>query len=235
MPALTTQGQARLRAVVPPGPRVPGGLQAECNETVRVGLRSWRRAGSAPARAARRSHRDRHHHRPPASLAFRFPAGRRAAAHPLQRRPRLRFPSRWRSAHADPAAAPRRTPRLTSTRNFGMPPSPAGRAAGCPLTGAEMQSPDGGLLNMDPPRLRSYRQKSPGCSPAARGSDPPAGPGLARHLADALHGHATADALTGFASRSPPPRSARPGNTTGRLGQDPRRSRYISMVPSQRG
>ena len=90
---------------------------------------------------------------------------------------------------------------LTSTRNFGMAAvTSRGGLLGCPLTGAEMQSPDGGLLNMDPPRLRSYRQKIAGLfTRRAAEATRPLARGLARHLADALHGHATADALTGFA------------------------------------
>jgi cytochrome P450 len=90
---------------------------------------------------------------------------------------------------------------LTSTRNFGMAAvTRTGGLLGCPLTGAEMQSPDGGLLNMNPPQLRSYRRRIAGLFTrrAAEATRPLAG-ALARNLADALHGRATADALTGFA------------------------------------
>jgi cytochrome P450 len=90
---------------------------------------------------------------------------------------------------------------LTSTRNFGMAAvTSTGGLLGCPLTGAEMQSPDGGLLNMDRLRLRSYRQRIAGLFTrrAAEATRPVVG-ALARSLAGALHGRATADALTGFA------------------------------------
>jgi cytochrome P450 len=90
---------------------------------------------------------------------------------------------------------------LTSTRNFGMAAvTRTGGLLGCPLTGAEMQSPDGGLLNMNPPQLRSYRRRIAGLFTrrAAEATRPLAGV-LARNLAGALHGRATADALTGFA------------------------------------
>ena len=90
---------------------------------------------------------------------------------------------------------------LTSTRNFGMAAvTGTGGLLGCPLTGAEMQSPDGGLLNMNPPRLRSYRQRIAGLfTRRAAEATRPLVRALARNLADTLHGRATADALTGFA------------------------------------
>lgn len=90
---------------------------------------------------------------------------------------------------------------LTSTRNFGMAAvTGTGGLLGCPLTGAEMQSPDGGLLNMNPPRLRSYRQKIVGLfTRRAAEATRPLARALARDLADSLHGRATVDALTGFA------------------------------------
>jgi cytochrome P450 len=90
---------------------------------------------------------------------------------------------------------------LTSTRNFGMAAvTGTGGLLRCPLTGAEMQSPDGGLLNMNPPQLRSYRRRIAGLFTrrAAEATRPPAR-ALARNLADTLHGRATADAITGFA------------------------------------
>ena len=63
-----------------------------------------------------------------------------------------------------------------------------------------MQSPDGGLLNMNAPRLRSYRQRIAGLfTRRAADATRPLARALARSLADALHGRATADALTGFA------------------------------------
>jgi len=90
---------------------------------------------------------------------------------------------------------------LTDTRNFGMAGvTRTGGLLGCPLTGAEMQSPDGGLLNMNPPRLRSYRRRIAGLfTRRAAEATRPLARALARSLADALHGRATADALTGFA------------------------------------
>jgi cytochrome P450 len=111
----------------------------------------------------------------------------------------------FRPAGGPPMLVLRRRPDvlrvLTGTGNFGMAAvTRTGRLLGCPLTGAEMQSPDGGLLNMNGPRLRSYRQRIAGLFTrrAAEATRPLAG-SLARSLADALHGRATADALTGFA------------------------------------
>jgi cytochrome P450 len=74
----------------------------------------------------------------------------------------------------------------------------------CPLTGAEMQSPDGGLLNMDPPRLREYRKRINGLfTRRAAEADRPAiralAAGLARSLAGALGRGCTAEVITGFA------------------------------------
>jgi cytochrome P450 len=90
---------------------------------------------------------------------------------------------------------------LTSTRNFGMAAvTGTGGLLRCPLTGAEMQSPDGGLLNMNPPRLGLYRHRIAGLfTRRAAEATRPLARALARNLADALHGRATADALTGFA------------------------------------
>ena len=90
---------------------------------------------------------------------------------------------------------------LTNTGNFGMAAvARTGELLGCPLTGAEMQSPDGGLLNMNTPRLCSYRQRIAGLfTRRAAEATRPLARALARSLADALHSRATADALTGFA------------------------------------
>jgi cytochrome P450 len=90
---------------------------------------------------------------------------------------------------------------LTHTGNFGMAAvTGTGRLLGCPLTGAEMQSPDGGLLNMNPPQLRSYRQRIAGLfTRRAAEATRPLARALARGIADELRGRATADALTGFA------------------------------------
>ena len=111
----------------------------------------------------------------------------------------------FRPAGGPPMLVLRRRPdvlrALTSTRNFGMAAvTGTGGLLGCPLTGAEMQSPDGGLLNMDPPGLRSYRQRIAGLfSRRAAEATRPLAQTLAGNLAGALHGRATADALTGFA------------------------------------
>ncbi len=114
---------------------------------------------------------------------------------------------------------------LSSTGNFGMAAVTAtGRLRGCPLTGAEMQSPDGGLLNMDGLRLRSYRRRIAGLFTrrAAEATRPVVG-ALARSLASSLRGRATADALTGFAEPfSATAVSAAMGDTPGGLGPDPR-------------
>ncbi len=90
---------------------------------------------------------------------------------------------------------------LTDTGNFGMAAvTRAGGLVGCPLTGAEMQSSDGGLLNMNVPRLRSYRQRIAGLfTRRAAEATRPLARALACSLAEALHGRATADVLTGFA------------------------------------
>jgi cytochrome P450 len=111
----------------------------------------------------------------------------------------------FRPAGGPPMLVLRRRPDvirvLTGTGNFGMAAvTSTGGLSGCPLTGAEMQSPDGGLLNMNGPRLRTYRQRIAGlftrrAAEAAR----PLARAFARSLADALHGRATTDALTGFA------------------------------------
>jgi cytochrome P450 len=90
---------------------------------------------------------------------------------------------------------------LTDTTHFGMAGvTESGKLRGCPLTGAEMQSPDGGLLNMDPPLLREYRQRINGlfthrCAEATR----PAIQALAASLCASLEARQAADAMTGFA------------------------------------
>ena len=68
---------------------------------------------------------------------------------------------------------------LTDSKHFGMAGvTDTGELRGCPLTGAEMQSPDGGLLNMDPPALRDYRQRINGLF--TRGAAEATRPGRAR-------------------------------------------------------
>jgi cytochrome P450 len=90
---------------------------------------------------------------------------------------------------------------LTDTRDFGMAGVTAsGRLRGCPLTGAEMQSPEGGLLNMDPPKLRLYRQRINGLfTRGAAEATRPAMRALAAVLAAGLAARPEADALAGFA------------------------------------
>lgn len=90
---------------------------------------------------------------------------------------------------------------LSGTGNFGMAAvTKMGGLLRCPLTGAEMQSPDGGLLNMDGPRHRSYRRRIAGLfTRRAAEANRPLARAFARSLADGLHGRATVDALTGFA------------------------------------
>ncbi|HCU94969.1 MAG TPA: hypothetical protein DHU96_20595 [Actinobacteria bacterium] len=70
----------------------------------------------------------------------------------------------------------------------------------CPLTGAEMQSADGGLLNMNPPLLREYRQRI-NClfTRRAAAATRPAIQALATDLCTSLGAHRAADAITGFA------------------------------------
>jgi cytochrome P450 len=90
---------------------------------------------------------------------------------------------------------------LTDSKHFGMAGvTDTGELRGCPLTGAEMQSPDGGLLNMDPPALRDYRQRINGLfTRGAAEATRPAVHELATALAARLASQATADVLTGYA------------------------------------
>jgi cytochrome P450 len=90
---------------------------------------------------------------------------------------------------------------LTDSRQFGMAGvTDTGELRGCPLTGAEMQSPDGGLLNMDPPVLRDYRQRINGLfTRGAAEATRPAVHELATALAASLARQPAADVLTGFA------------------------------------
>jgi cytochrome P450 len=90
---------------------------------------------------------------------------------------------------------------LSDTAHFGMAGvTESGELRRCPLTGAEMQSPDGGLLNMDPPALRAYRRRINGLfTRRAAEATRPAIHALAAHLAASLRGRRAADALTGFA------------------------------------
>lgn len=90
---------------------------------------------------------------------------------------------------------------LSDSRRFGMAGvTESGELTGCPLTGAEMQSPDGGLLNMDPPPLRDYRQRINGLfTRGAAEATRPAVHTLATALAARLATRTTADVLAGFA------------------------------------
>jgi cytochrome P450 len=90
---------------------------------------------------------------------------------------------------------------LTDTAHFGMAGvTGAGDVRGCPLTGAEMQSPDGGLLNMNPPQLRVYRQRINGLfTHRAAAASRPAIQALTAHLTAALAAHHATDALAAFA------------------------------------
>ena len=90
---------------------------------------------------------------------------------------------------------------LTDTTRFGMAGiTESGELRACPLTGAEMQSPDGGLLNMDPPRLRRYRQRISGLfTGRAAETTRPAVQALAADLCAALSSRRAADAITWFA------------------------------------
>jgi cytochrome P450 len=98
---------------------------------------------------------------------------------------------------------------LSDTTHFGMAGvTESGELRGCPLTGAEMQSADGGLLNMDPPPLREYRRRINGLfTRRAAEATRPAIQAIAAGLSASLGGRRsaplspgpTADALTGFA------------------------------------
>lgn len=90
---------------------------------------------------------------------------------------------------------------LTDTTRFGMAGVTAtGALRRSPLTGAEMQSPDGGLLNMNPPQLRAYRRRINGLfTHRAAVATRPAIAALTAHLTAALAAHDTADVLAAFA------------------------------------
>ncbi len=90
---------------------------------------------------------------------------------------------------------------LTDSRRFRMAGvTESGELTGCPLTGAELQSPDGGLLNMDPPPLRSYRQRINGLfTRAAAELTRTAAVTLASALAARLAHQHDADVLPRFA------------------------------------
>jgi cytochrome P450 len=75
-----------------------------------------------------------------------------------------------------------------------------GELHGSPLTGAEMQSPDGGLLNMNAPGLLTYRHRINHLfTRRAAETTRPAIHALAIQLAAGLAGRPTADVMAGFA------------------------------------
>jgi cytochrome P450 len=75
-----------------------------------------------------------------------------------------------------------------------------GELRGSPLTGAEMQSPDGGLLNMNAPGLLTYRRRINHLfTRRAAEATRPAIHALAVQLAASLAGRPAADVLAGFA------------------------------------
>lgn len=90
---------------------------------------------------------------------------------------------------------------LSDTTHFGMAGvTESGALRKCPLTGAEMQSADGGLLNMDPPLLREYRQRINGLfTRRAAQATRPAIQALAAGLSASLGARRAADVMTGFA------------------------------------
>ncbi len=90
---------------------------------------------------------------------------------------------------------------LTDSLHFAMAGvTGTGALRGSPLTGAEMQSPDGGLLNMNLPGLRAYRRRIAALfTPRAAEHTRPAVAGLAARLAACLHARRSADVLAGFA------------------------------------
>jgi cytochrome P450 len=90
---------------------------------------------------------------------------------------------------------------LSDTSHFGMAGvTEAGELRKCPLTGAEMQSPDGGLLNMNPPLLRVYRQRINGLfSRRAADATRPAIHQIATGLSAKLSTRSMVDAIAEFA------------------------------------
>ena len=123
------------------------------------------------------------------------PVLRGGAAGDLARRP----------AGGEPMLVLRRSPdvlrALRDCTHFAMAGiTESGELRGSPLTGAEMQSPDGGLLNMNPPLLRAYRQRINGLfTTRAAEATRPAVRAIAAGLASALAGRPTVDALAEFA------------------------------------
>ena len=77
---------------------------------------------------------------------------------------------------------------------------PGGKPGRCPLTGAEMQDPDGGWLNMDgPPHLAYRRRLAPVFSRRAAYATRPAAQRVARDLAAALPAGRVVDVRAEFA------------------------------------
>ena len=90
---------------------------------------------------------------------------------------------------------------LTDSLHFAMAGvTGSGALRGSPLTGAEMQSPDGGLLNMNLPGLREYRRRIAALfTPRAAELTRPAIQERATGLVASLREKRTADVLTAFA------------------------------------
>jgi cytochrome P450 len=90
---------------------------------------------------------------------------------------------------------------LTDHLHFAMAGvTESGALRGSPLTGAEMQSPDGGLLNMDLPGLRAYRHRIAHLfTPRAAEHTRAAVAELAASLVASLRAKPAADVVAGFA------------------------------------
>ena len=90
---------------------------------------------------------------------------------------------------------------LTDHLHFAMAGvTESGALRGSPLTGAEMQSPDGGLLNMNLPGLRAYRRRIAHLfTPRAAELTRAAVAELAASLVASLRAKPAADVLAGFA------------------------------------
>lgn len=86
------------------------------------------------------------------------------------------------------------------TAGFAMAGAENGLLRRHPLTGAEMQAPDGGLLNMNPPRLRSYRSAlGPLFTRREAEATGPLAAETAMRLVEDLRGRGTADILRAYA------------------------------------
>jgi cytochrome P450 len=142
--------------------------------------------------------------RPTAVPVLTFAAESRGAPPPVLRAGAAGDLAR-RPAGGDPMLVLRRRAdvlrSLSDTTHFGMAGvTESGGLRRCPLTGAEMQSADGGLLNMNPPLLREYRQRINGLfTRRAAEATRPAIQALAADLSASLGARRAADVMTGFA------------------------------------